>query len=189
MRQLMIRQLNMIAEVRTEETRTGRFPDGAWGRMSRAGRELWSTDLLHIDETPSPSIEDVIAKCMLMKQRVPALQYIFVDYFQLMRQEARRTGDLESSELKAVAQGLLHIAKSLEVVTVALVQPNDKQIKDSPGVALRAARVPAEALRRHGRRRLRSEHRESARDRNRQGHAALGRRAHARDVGRSRATR
>lgn len=130
MRQLMIRQLNMIADVRTEETRTGRFPDGAWGRMSRAGRELWSTDLLHIDETPSPSIEDVIAKCTLMKQRVPALQYIFVDYFQLMRQESRRTGDLESSELKAVAQGLLHIAKSLEVVTVALVQPNDKQIKE-----------------------------------------------------------
>lgn len=130
MRQLIIRQLNSVARVGTGETRTGRFHTDAWQRITAAAGRLTEGDLLFIDDTPAPSIEDVAAKVTLLKQRVPALKYLFVDFMQLLTQRDRRKGDLESSALKAVAYGLQALAARLEIVVVATVQPNDKQIEE-----------------------------------------------------------
>lgn len=129
-RQLLIRSLNMVASVRTEETRTGKLDDAAWRRLVWAGKQLIAGGRLWIDETPGPSIEDVRAKITLLKQQVPDLKYVFVDFMQLLKQRDRRRGDLESSELKAVAYGLKDLAAELQVVVVATVQPNDKQIEE-----------------------------------------------------------
>lgn len=91
-RQLLIRSLNMVGGVRTEETRTGKLDDSAWRRLVWAGKQLLAGGRLWIDETPGPSIEDVRAKVTLLKQQVPELVYVFVDFMQLLKQRDRRRG-------------------------------------------------------------------------------------------------
>lgn len=73
---------------------------------------------IHIDDTPSLSIEDIRLKAKMMKMRHD-IKVIFVDYLQLATYEKSKTREQEISK---ISQGLKSIAKELDIPVIALSQ-------------------------------------------------------------------
>lgn len=87
---------------------------------------------IYVDDTVMPDIEDVVNRCRLLKAKEPTLCAIGVDFIQLLQKGERERGELQEATLKYIAYRLKAIALELNVVMVALAQPNDKQIEDRP---------------------------------------------------------
>lgn len=75
----------------------------------------------HIDDRSGLSVETIRSECRRLKSRV-GLDVVFVDYAQLSRTE-KRTQSRER-EVAEVSQGLLGIAKDLDIAVVAVAQLN-----------------------------------------------------------------
>lgn len=73
---------------------------------------------IHIDDTPSLSIENIRLKAKMMKMRHD-IKVIFVDYLQLATYEKAKTREQEISK---ISQGLKSIAKELDIPVIALSQ-------------------------------------------------------------------
>lgn len=87
-------------------------------------RQYWNRkdDLIslpiHIDDTPSISIENLRLKAKMLKMRYN-IQILFVDYLQLITYEKAKTREQEISN---ISRGLKSIAKELDIPVVALAQ-------------------------------------------------------------------
>lgn len=87
-------------------------------------RQYWNRkdDLIslpiHIDDTPSISIENLRLKAKMLKMRYN-IQILFVDYLQLITYEKAKTREQEISN---ISRGLKSIAKELDIPVVALSQ-------------------------------------------------------------------
>lgn len=73
---------------------------------------------IHIDDTPSLSIQDIRLKAKMMKMRHD-IKILFVDYLQLATYEKTTTREQEISK---ISQGLKSIAKELDIPVIALSQ-------------------------------------------------------------------
>jgi replicative DNA helicase len=94
----------------------------ASGTLSRAP--------FHVDDADTPTIEDVVVRCTLLKARFPHLVAIGVDFLQMIQRRERERGESEELALEKTAYDLKGLAKRLGVVVFAAVQPNDKQVED-----------------------------------------------------------
>jgi replicative DNA helicase len=130
-RQLIKRSLANLSQVELSRIRQGAMRDDDFPRLAR-GSGYFSTLPLWLDETPTPDIASIVAKCRAKKAEHPEIGLIVVDFIQLVQrqQEARRMrDDNRSAELTNISYTLGGLAKELDVVTIATSQVDGAAIE------------------------------------------------------------
>lgn len=125
---VMRAQLSDVADVPSSHIKQGAFTGDEAARVVRAAGII-SNAPFYIDDEATPAVEDVIARCTLLKAKCPDLKAIGIDFLQML-QRRDRGRDLEELVLEKTAYDLKAMAKRLGIVVFAAVQPNDKQIED-----------------------------------------------------------
>jgi replicative DNA helicase len=127
---LLRRVYTTLAEVEVGHLKDPRKLTAAdWERMSGWTKDL-ATAGIYVDDTPMPDLNDTIAKCHLLKTRVPQLSAIFVDFVQLLQTDRKYSSEIESSVLRRIFYALKGLARTLDVAVIAMAQPNDKEIEN-----------------------------------------------------------
>jgi replicative DNA helicase len=130
-RQLIKRSLANLSQVELSRIRQGAMRDDDFPRLAR-GSGYFATLPLWLDETPTPDIASIVAKCRAKKAEHPEIGLIVVDFIQLVQrqQEARRMrDDNRSAELTNISYTLGGLAKELDVVTIATSQVDGAAIE------------------------------------------------------------
>jgi len=124
--QIAQKAASQIAEVNLRKLRRGTAPDQDYRAMEEA-LELVSGLRLHVDDTASPSMQHIRARC----QRVSAqddLAFVAVDYDEKVQGE----GETEEQRVASIATGSKAMAKRLGVAWINLSQY--KRMSDPMGV-------------------------------------------------------
>jgi replicative DNA helicase len=122
---LVERAVANLARIETHKLRTAQLSPDEGRRMARVLSEI-SALPLHIDDTGVPDVNDVIARCIALKSRVPGLRLIVVDFIQLLTEGGEEN---RAEELRAVSYALKGLAKRLRVAIIAACQLNDKTVE------------------------------------------------------------
>ena len=118
--QLATRILSEQAEVSVEKIRRGDIDQKDFDRFVKVSHELESLPLL-IDDTPAITLSAMRARCRRLK-RMRGLNFIVVDYLQLMRPAVGSRAESRVLEISMITQGLKNLAKEFEVPVLALSQ-------------------------------------------------------------------
>tara|TARA_R110000851_G_scaffold292498_1_gene447034 strand:- start:254 stop:940 length:687 start_codon:yes stop_codon:yes gene_type:complete len=115
--------LSLISGVPTAVMRDGTMTGDEWDKTRAALSEL-SQLPIHLDTKPAQSIDMIASKARRLATRLQRegkpLRLLVIDYAQLIRSEGRSTEE----RLSGVSQGLLALAKELQVPVLALAQLN-----------------------------------------------------------------
>lgn len=115
--------ISLLSGVPTAAMRDGTLTSEEWGRVRQALSSLSSLPL-HLDTKPAQSIETIASKARRLAARLERegnpLQLLVVDYAQLIRSPGKSTEERQSG----VSQGLLALAKELQIPVLALAQLN-----------------------------------------------------------------
>lgn len=113
------RLLNAAALVETLKTRTGKMDPEEWKSLGRAAGHLAHHAPLWIDDTATPSLADVEAKCRALKAKHPELSLIGLDFIQLIEGQNEENRSLD---LTRIAYRLKGLAKELQVAFIVTCQ-------------------------------------------------------------------
>ena len=91
-------------------------------RIQRAATEV-SAARMFIDDTPGITINEVRAKAR-RKKRDEGLEFIAIDYLQLMRSRTKQAENSREREIAEISAGIKSLAKELQVPIVILAQLN-----------------------------------------------------------------
>jgi replicative DNA helicase len=91
-------------------------------RIQRAAKEIASAKMF-IDDTPGISINELRAKAR-RKKRDENLQFIAIDYLQLMKSKTRQAENSREREIAEISAGIKGLAKEIGVPIVILAQLN-----------------------------------------------------------------
>lgn len=91
-------------------------------RIKRAGMETASARMF-IDDTPGISINELRAKAR-RKKRDEDIQFIAIDYLQLMKSRTRQAENSREREIAEISAGIKGLAKELSLPIVILAQLN-----------------------------------------------------------------
>lgn len=116
--QLAIRLLCSEALVDSQKTRTGGLTNDDLDRLSAAVNIL-GTSPVYIDDTPSITVLEILAKCRRLKQE-KGLGLIVIDYLQLMTGKDRREN--RQQEISAMTRSLKIMAKEIDIPVILLSQ-------------------------------------------------------------------
>lgn len=140
-RKLLRRNLSTIARVDFSAMKKGNLSASEWHLLTKAAvdlkhRHLWA------DQTPSPAIEDIIAKCRSEKRDHPEIALVIVDFIQLVQRALAKKNmrdENRSFELTAISYSLKEMAKNLDVAVIATCQVDaagiDKRTDKRPHLA------------------------------------------------------
>jgi replicative DNA helicase len=127
---LIERMLNAEAMVSSARTGSGRLLDRDFPALARAGGTL-SRLALHIDDEATPDLADVVARCVALKARHPALALLVVDFLQIItRRESERTNQARHDEIEKICYALKGLAKRTNTTVLATSQLNSKDVDD-----------------------------------------------------------
>lgn len=118
--QLATRILSEQAEVSVERIRRGDIDQKDFDRFVRVSYELESLPLV-IDDTPAITLSAMRARCRRLK-RMQGLNFIVVDYLQLMRPAVGTRAESRVLEISMITQGLKNLAKEFDIPVLALSQ-------------------------------------------------------------------
>jgi replicative DNA helicase len=118
--QLANRLLSESARISGDRIRRGEIMQRDFDKFVEVSREL-SRLPLYIDDTPAITISALRTRCRRLK-RTRGLDFIVVDYLQLMRPAAGSRPENRVQEISQITQGLKAIAKELAVPVMALSQ-------------------------------------------------------------------
>lgn len=118
-----------LADVPAAHIKRGALTPDEAHRVVAAAGQLSRTPFF-VDDTDTPTIEDVVVRCTLLKARHPDLVAVGVDFLQMIQRRERDRGESEELALEKTAYDLKGLAKRLGCVVFAAVQPNDKQVED-----------------------------------------------------------
>lgn len=118
--QIAARLIGQAVSVSANRITQGRIDDREIMRLIEAAQELQDLGLI-IDDTPSPTIAELRAKCRLLKRK-HNIGLVVVDYLQLIRGGTRAAESSRVNEITEVSQGLKAIARELKIPVVALSQ-------------------------------------------------------------------
>jgi replicative DNA helicase len=116
--QLATRMLCSEALVDSQKTRSGGLTDDDFDRLSEAVNVL-GTSPVYIDDTPSITILEILAKSRRLKQE-KGLGLIVIDYLQLMTGKERREN--RQQEISAMTRSLKIMAKEVDIPVILLSQ-------------------------------------------------------------------
>ena len=115
--------LSLLSGVPTAVMRDGTMTADEWDKTRQALSEL-SQLPIHLDTKPAQSIDMIASKARRLATRLQRegkpLRLLVIDYAQLIRSEGRSTEERQSG----VSQGLLALAKELQIPVLALAQLN-----------------------------------------------------------------
>jgi replicative DNA helicase len=118
--QLANRLLSESARISGDRIRRGEIMQRDFDKFVEVSRELARLPL-YIDDTPAITISALRTRCRRLK-RTRGLDFIVVDYLQLMRPAAGSRPENRVQEISQITQGLKAIAKELAVPVMALSQ-------------------------------------------------------------------
>lgn len=114
---LMDRMISSESEIELERIRKNNVGEQGYGQIIQRTASLASAPFL-VDETAALSILELRAKARRMKNEHD-IEFIVVDYLQLMRGEK---GGNREQEVSSISRALKQIAKDLEIPVIALSQ-------------------------------------------------------------------
>ncbi|QKZ15788.1 AAA family ATPase [Spirosoma sp. KUDC1026] len=117
--QLIDRLLSADADINNEKIRKGNLAPHEWAKLGMAKRRLQDAPV-HIDDTPSLSIKELIVKSRQLKLQ-HGIQMIVIDYLQLMTDDNSK-GTNREEENASISRALKNLAKELNVPVIALSQ-------------------------------------------------------------------
>lgn len=127
--------------IQTGQIISGKIQDNQWDALALAIAKIANLPLF-IDESPSPSIEDIEQKAWALKNAHGQVAGIFVDHLQFMD----CGGEFRAQEIAKVTKRLKVLARQLDCPVFALSQinrgvesrdnkrPNNSDLKDSGGI-------------------------------------------------------
>lgn len=115
---LVERCLSNLALIDSTTLRRGSLDDDEWPRLARAGGTLAKL-ALHIDDTPRPAIDEVVARLRHLKAKHPALKLAVVDFIQLIRHPSE---EMMALALTQISYELKGVAKELDIAIIATCQ-------------------------------------------------------------------
>jgi len=118
--QLATRLLSEASRISGDRIRRGDISQRDFDRFVEVSRELATLPLV-IDDTPAITISALRTRCRRLK-RTRGLEFVVVDYLQLMRPAAGTRPESRVLEISMITQGLKAIAKELAVPVMALSQ-------------------------------------------------------------------
>lgn len=118
--QLALRILSEQSEVLPDKIRKGKINDDEVRRLVRASSELQDIPF-YIDATGAIPLPALATRARRLK-RTAGLDFIVVDYLQLVSAAGRRRYDNRVHEVSEISQGLKALAKELNVPILALSQ-------------------------------------------------------------------
>jgi replicative DNA helicase len=116
--QLAQRLLCSQGAIDLHRVRSGRLTNEDWPRLTTAAGLLNDAPIL-IDDSPSPSLMEIRAKCRRLKGE-EKLGLLIIDYLQLIRGSG--TAENRVQEISQITRGLKSLAKELSVPVIALSQ-------------------------------------------------------------------
>ncbi|MDE6305072.1 MAG: replicative DNA helicase [Muribaculaceae bacterium] len=119
--QLVNRLISNTCELESEKIKSGKLTDLEWNQLMTRIKHLYSAPI-YIDDTPSLSIFELRTKARRLV-REQNVQFIIIDYLQLMNASGMRFGSREQ-EVSMISRSLKQLAKELNIPIVALSQLN-----------------------------------------------------------------
>jgi replicative DNA helicase len=124
---LVERLLNGEGRIESLRTRRGTLHDDDFARLGRAAG-LVSHAPIWIDDTATPKLADIRAKCRALKADHPDLKLILLDFIQLIGGDDDENRSLELTQISYALKGL---AKELEVAVIATCQVDAASVEKS----------------------------------------------------------
>jgi replicative DNA helicase len=116
--QLAQRLLCSQGGINLHHVRSGRLTDADWPRLTTAAGLLNEAPIL-IDDSPSPTLMEIRAKCRRLKSE-NRLGMLIIDYLQLIRSSGQAENRVQ--EISQITRGLKGLAKELNIPILALSQ-------------------------------------------------------------------
>lgn len=123
--QLSQRLLAMASGVDLQKIISGDISESGEWELIFNGVERLSKLPIYIDDTSSLSIQKLRARCRRMKME-RGLDFVLVDYLQLMTVDSARRNDNRQQEITTISQGLKALAKEMNCPVVAISQLSRK---------------------------------------------------------------
>ncbi len=119
--QLVNRLIQNVCEIEGEKIKSGRLSEVEWQQLMTRIKNLYSAPIF-IDDSPGLSILELRTKARRLV-REKGVQFIVIDYLQLMNASGMRFGSREQ-EVSMISRSLKELAKELNIPIVALSQLN-----------------------------------------------------------------
>ncbi len=121
--QLATRLLGELAELSSENIRTGNLSKSDFGKLMQSSESLKKLNLF-IDDSPALSISSIRTRARRLKRKF-GLDLIILDYLQLVSGESK-SNDNRVQEISDITRGLKAIAKEFDIPVIALSQLSRK---------------------------------------------------------------
>ena len=122
--QLMGRILSSVSRVDSSRLRKGGLSDDELDRLMDGARRIHEYgDYFGVDETPGITLMELRSRCRRYKKEFGRLDFVVVDYLQLMGSNSRRNESRER-EISQISMGLKELAKELKIPVFSLAQLN-----------------------------------------------------------------
>lgn len=118
--QLTQRLLCSVANVSMENASRGQLDKTEWLKIAKA-RNVLSDMKIFINESPLSTPQEILSQCRRLARR-SQLDFIMIDYIQLMSAGRSRGLDNRQQEISEISRGLKIMAKELNVPVLALSQ-------------------------------------------------------------------
>lgn len=119
--QLVNRLIQNVCEIEGEKIKSGRLSDTEWQQLMTRIKNLYAAPI-YIDDSPGLNILELRTKARRLV-REKNVQFIVIDYLQLMNASGMRFGSREQ-EVSMISRNLKELAKELNIPIVALSQLN-----------------------------------------------------------------
>ena len=130
--QLAQRLLCSHARVSMSKALSGELAQSDWKKLWAARTQL-SSARIYIDDSSLITPAQILSKCRRLKARKDTgLDFIMIDYIQLMRSGEKRQEENRQQEISSVTRNLKIMAKELDVPVLALSQLRRISTKEEP---------------------------------------------------------
>lgn len=121
--QIVQRLMCSLARVSMSKALAGKLNTNEWKLLMRAGDRLKESQI-YIDDSSRTTVQTVNSRCKRLKARLGRLDFIMVDYIQLMSGGSVKKGGPENrqQEIASITRDLKIMAKELNVPVLALSQ-------------------------------------------------------------------
>ena len=120
--QLVNRLIAGVGRIDSQRLRSGKLLDEDWSKLTYAVSKIMAMSLW-IDETAAVTTADVRATARKASRAMGGLDFILIDYLQLMGSRSSKTEN-RATELSEISRALKALAKELNVPVIALSQLN-----------------------------------------------------------------
>lgn len=123
-KQLTARMCSSLGRIPADSLRRGRLSDDDLERLSLACSHIEQMKL-YIDDRSDASLSDVRSVCRKVKLKEGKIDFLIIDYLQLMNEPLQKRGsNNRNEEISAISRGLKKLAKDMGIPVIALSQLN-----------------------------------------------------------------